>query len=163
MSTLTPRQQQVHDLLVLGQSTKQIAKTLGLSPNTVKDHCERLYAVLGVRNRWALLPPTRTDEPTPEGSPTIEAHACALLSSTLADVVRQRTALGVAKYGQRLDDNHQPSRARAVHLVQELLDAVQYALWLGDPRTASRCAGEAEVITRRYELTSEEIMAGGKV
>lgn len=93
---------------------------------------------------------------------SIEQRAQALLTPTLAECVRQRTAAGVAKYGQTLDDNHQPMRARAVHLIQELLDGVQYALWCDDPATAEQCAALAAVYELRYGLSAEEIMQGGK-
>lgn len=93
---------------------------------------------------------------------TIEAQAQALLGPVLAEAVRQRTAAGIAKYGQRLDDNHQPDRAKAVHLAQELLDAIQYALWLGNERQAARLATEAEITAAVFGLTLEEIMEGGK-
>lgn len=93
---------------------------------------------------------------------TIEGRARALLSPTLADCVQQRTAAGVAKYGQTLDDNHQPDRAKAVHLVQELLDAIQYALWLGDDGLAEMLAADTETIVLRHGLSTAEIMAGGK-
>lgn len=93
---------------------------------------------------------------------TIEDTGRALLGPVLAEVLKQRTAAGVAKYGQRLDQNHQPDRAKAVHLVQEELDAMQYALWLGNTRKAARHATEAEITAATYDLTLEEIMNGGK-
>lgn len=93
---------------------------------------------------------------------TIEEQACELLSPRLAACIRQRTQLGIRKYGQRLDHNLQPTRARAVHLVQELLDGLQYALWLGEQKTARRLAVEAILVSRRYGLTVSEIMNGGK-
>ena len=93
---------------------------------------------------------------------TIERLARDMLSPVLAECVKQRTALGSRKYGQRLDDNHQDDRAKAVHLLQEELDALQYALWLGDSCKARRYAAEAELTVARFGLTAEEIMTGGK-
>lgn len=93
---------------------------------------------------------------------TIEQQARALLNPTLGECIRQRTEAGVAKYGQRLEDNPQPVRARLVHLVQELLDATQYALWAGEPDWADQLAVLAEDVQIRGQLTAEEIMAGGK-
>ena len=93
---------------------------------------------------------------------TIEDQGRALLGSILGEVLAQRTAAGVAKYGQTLDQNHQPDRAKAVHLVQEELDAMQYALWLGNTRKAARHATEAEITVALYGLTVTEIMTGGK-
>ncbi|ULH18252.1 hypothetical protein MF271_22565 (plasmid) [Deinococcus sp. KNUC1210] len=53
------------------------------------------------------------------------------LSPLLVAAVDTRTAEGLKKYGQLLDDNHKPDRAKAVHLLQELLDAAQYGTWHG--------------------------------
>ena len=51
---LTTRQRQVFDLIVLGQSNKEIARSLGLSEGTVKIHIAKLFEKLGVRNRSAV-------------------------------------------------------------------------------------------------------------
>src|SRR5690606_14776128 len=48
---LTARERAVLDVLAAGQSNKQIARTLGISPNTVKTHVSNLYAKLGVERR----------------------------------------------------------------------------------------------------------------
>lgn len=93
---------------------------------------------------------------------TIEERACGMLSARLAACIRQRTQLGIRKYGQRLDDNPQPERAKAVHLVQELLDGMQYAIWLEDVGLAEDLAIRAEKIARKYRLTFTEIVEGGK-
>jgi len=50
---LTPRQQQVLELLVEGQPNKAIARTLGLGEGTVKIHMAALFRNLGVTNRAA--------------------------------------------------------------------------------------------------------------
>lgn len=52
---LTPREKTVLRLLVQGLSTKEMAQELGLSPDTVKDHLERLYGKLSARNRVEAL------------------------------------------------------------------------------------------------------------
>lgn len=158
--TLTRRQQEVHSLLTQGKSNKQIGRELGISPDTAKDHCRRIYEALGVRNRWDLVRPPPA--PVRHLPGTIAEQASSLVGPVLATCIRERTRLGIAKYGQTLDDNDQPQRARAVHFVQEMLDGTQYALWLGDPSLAARCAIEAELVTRRYGLIAEEIMQGGK-
>jgi DNA-binding CsgD family transcriptional regulator len=54
MSPLTLRQREIFDLVVVGQSNKEIAHTLGLSVGTVKIHLARLFEKLGVRHRSAL-------------------------------------------------------------------------------------------------------------
>ncbi len=48
---LTPRECQILEHLASGQSNKELARLLGISPNTVKTHIARLYAKLEVRNR----------------------------------------------------------------------------------------------------------------
>jgi len=48
---LTRRETQMLDFLATGKSNKEIARDLGLSPNTVKTHLANLYEKLGVRNR----------------------------------------------------------------------------------------------------------------
>jgi DNA-binding NarL/FixJ family response regulator len=50
---LTPRQQQVLELLVEGRSNKEIARTLKLGEGTVKIHMAALLRNLGVANRAA--------------------------------------------------------------------------------------------------------------
>lgn len=52
---LTPRESDVLRELARQYSTKQIAKALGLSPETVKHHLKRIFAKLGVRSREAAL------------------------------------------------------------------------------------------------------------
>lgn len=49
--SLTPRQQQVLELLVKGNSNKSIARALGLGEGTVKIHVAALFRNLGVTNR----------------------------------------------------------------------------------------------------------------
>lgn len=52
-ANLTPRQRQVLDLIVSGQSNKEIARALALGEGTVKIHVATLLRVLGVPNRSA--------------------------------------------------------------------------------------------------------------
>lgn len=51
---LTTRERQVFDLIVIGLSNKEIARTLGLSASTVKIHISKLFDKLGVRHRGAV-------------------------------------------------------------------------------------------------------------
>jgi two-component system, NarL family, nitrate/nitrite response regulator NarL len=51
---LSPRQRQIFDLVVVGQSNKEIANELGLSVSTVKIHVAKLFDKLGVRQRSAV-------------------------------------------------------------------------------------------------------------
>ena len=55
VETLTAREREVLRLLCMGRSTKAIASSLGLSPETVKDHLTRLYTKLEVRDRAAAV------------------------------------------------------------------------------------------------------------
>jgi len=48
---LTGQEMKVLEQLAAGQSNKDIARTLGLSPNTVKTHTANLYAKLEVTSR----------------------------------------------------------------------------------------------------------------
>lgn len=52
---LTPREQQVLDLVSKGMSAPEIAKQLFLSPATVKGHLQSLYEKLGVSDRAAAV------------------------------------------------------------------------------------------------------------
>jgi len=48
---LTAREIEMLKFLSAGKSNKEIARDLGLSPNTVKTHLANLYEKLGVKNR----------------------------------------------------------------------------------------------------------------
>ena len=48
---LTAREREVLSLLAQGLPNKSVAKRLGISPKTVSNHIERVYAKLGVTNR----------------------------------------------------------------------------------------------------------------
>ncbi|MER2269398.1 response regulator transcription factor [Methylobacterium oxalidis] len=52
---LTPRQLDVLHLIRSGLSNKEIAKSLGLTENTVKVHANALYRALGVRDRSGAM------------------------------------------------------------------------------------------------------------
>ncbi len=52
---LSSRERQVTALVVRGLSTKRIARRLGISPHTVKEHIERASAKIGVSGRKALV------------------------------------------------------------------------------------------------------------
>lgn len=53
VSSLTPRQRQVLELLISGKSNKEIARGLKLGEGTVKIHMAALFRSLGVPNRAA--------------------------------------------------------------------------------------------------------------
>ena len=48
---LSPRECEILELLAAGQSNKEMARTLGISPNTVKTHVARVYEKLEVQRR----------------------------------------------------------------------------------------------------------------
>ena len=52
---LSPREQEVVDLVVRGASTKQISQVLYISEYTVKDHLKNIFGKVGVRGRRALV------------------------------------------------------------------------------------------------------------
>ena len=62
---LSPRECEILALLASGQSNKELARTLGISPNTVKTHVARVYEKLDVdrrvqaieKARWLALSP----------------------------------------------------------------------------------------------------------
>lgn len=48
---LSPRELDILDRLAAGESNKEIARRLGISPNTVKTHVARVYDKLAVQRR----------------------------------------------------------------------------------------------------------------
>jgi DNA-binding NarL/FixJ family response regulator len=53
VATLTPREEEVLELVAVGFTNAGIAERLWISPGTVKKHLENVYAKLGVTNRTA--------------------------------------------------------------------------------------------------------------
>lgn len=53
-SDLTPREQQVLELVEQGLKNKEIAKELGIRPGTVKIHLKHIFEKTGVRGRYGL-------------------------------------------------------------------------------------------------------------
>lgn len=56
---LTPRECEILALLASGQSNKEMARTLGVSPNTVKTHVARIYDKLAVDKRMHAVEKAR--------------------------------------------------------------------------------------------------------
>ena len=48
---LTPREKEIFDYLIKNYSTKKIAKTLGISEKTVRNHISNVIQKLGVESR----------------------------------------------------------------------------------------------------------------
>jgi DNA-binding CsgD family transcriptional regulator len=57
--TLTVRERQVAELAAEGVRSREIADRLYLSPRTVENHLQRVYAKLGVNGRVELAPALR--------------------------------------------------------------------------------------------------------
>ncbi len=53
--SVTAREYEVLELLAKGQTNKEIARELELSPNTVKTHLSNLYEKLGVQRRTQAI------------------------------------------------------------------------------------------------------------
>ncbi|HKR24861.1 MAG TPA: helix-turn-helix transcriptional regulator [Allosphingosinicella sp.] len=56
---LSPRECEILALLASGQSNKEMARTLGISPNTVKTHLARVFEKLEVQKRVAAIEKAR--------------------------------------------------------------------------------------------------------
>lgn len=66
---LTPREAEIVRYVMLGESNKQIARRLGISNYTVRDHVSNLLKKSGVssRSRLALVLPAAAAQPSPPG------------------------------------------------------------------------------------------------
>jgi DNA-binding CsgD family transcriptional regulator len=56
---LTPRECEILDLLASGQTNQELARALGVSPNTVKTHLANLFAKLEVDRRIKAIEKAR--------------------------------------------------------------------------------------------------------
>jgi len=56
---LTKREYEILERLASGQSNKELARALDISPNTIKTHLASLYAKLEVRNRVEAIEKAR--------------------------------------------------------------------------------------------------------
>ena len=56
---LTPRECEILALLASGRSNKELARALGISPNTVKTHIARLFEKLDVQKRVQAIEKAR--------------------------------------------------------------------------------------------------------
>jgi len=55
LRTLTPREREVMNYLLLGRANKVIAMELGMSMRTVETHRSRIFLKMGVRNAIELV------------------------------------------------------------------------------------------------------------
>ena len=53
---LTPRKEEVAILLAKGLSNRDIAESLFISENTVKEHMKEIFRIIGISNRSELFP-----------------------------------------------------------------------------------------------------------
>ena len=56
---MTAREAEILALLASGRSNKELARSLGISPNTVKTHIARIYEKLGVARRIEAIEKAR--------------------------------------------------------------------------------------------------------
>lgn len=56
---LSPRECEILEALTAGESNKELARRLGISPNTVKTHIARVYEKLGVQRRVQAIEKAR--------------------------------------------------------------------------------------------------------
>lgn len=56
---LSPRECEILALLASGRSNKELARSLGISPNTIKTHVARVYGKLEVANRVQAIEKAR--------------------------------------------------------------------------------------------------------
>jgi len=56
---LSPRECEILDSLAMGESNKEMARRLGISPNTVKTHIARIYEKLEVKRRVQAIEKAR--------------------------------------------------------------------------------------------------------
>jgi DNA-binding NarL/FixJ family response regulator len=60
---LTPRQQEIRNLMRQGMTNKMIASVLGISEGTVKNHISGIFKVLNATNRTQVARLSRDSEP----------------------------------------------------------------------------------------------------
>lgn len=102
-AALTPRESQILQRIAEGMSSAQVASSLGLSPRTVDNHKQRIYAKLGVRSQahaiaMAMAPPNepaqRADTPPDQGPvPVLVGHPSSLVRDLLARAISEATDL----------------------------------------------------------------------
>jgi len=66
LTDVTPREEQVLDLLIQGKTNKEIAAALGLSPNTIRNYLSPLRDKTGCKNRVDLAIWWKTQPKRPE-------------------------------------------------------------------------------------------------
>ncbi|MCP5083326.1 MAG: GAF domain-containing protein [Alphaproteobacteria bacterium] len=103
---LSKREQEVADAYAAGQSYKEIARELGLSPTTVRSHLRTVYSKLGVTSKIELAQ-FLTDASVPEDGRD-SATLVADLALELDDAVRREQSLAkilniISKQDEKLE------------------------------------------------------------
>ena len=137
VSTLSPREREVYDLLCEGLSNVEIARRLFISPATVKVHVRHVYDKLGIRSRTAIAltrrvdvltlhqplrqadPPRRAQTADPAGSPLAErfctaSSLVARIASNAATTRRVELVFDGLCQSKPCDPGRHPIAVRAV-------------------------------------------------
>jgi DNA-binding CsgD family transcriptional regulator len=72
---LTEREEQIVRMIVEGLPNREISKTLGLSPHTVKNHLFRIYNKLGISTRAELMLYALASRDVPQGGNDPSKHS----------------------------------------------------------------------------------------
>ncbi|MBY8976588.1 GAF domain-containing protein [Rhodobacteraceae bacterium NNCM2] len=107
-ATLTPREQQVATAYADGQSYKEIARVLGLSPTTVRSHLRAVYSKLGVTSKIELGRFLANAELPARTAGRDQADIIAELALELDDAIRRERIMAqvlriISQQGDRLD------------------------------------------------------------
>lgn len=113
LDTLTPRQRDVCELMILGNKNKQIAELLGTTVNTVKTHRTQIFrkmnvsSVLDLVRSLDLIPsqsPSDMHSSDPDrthGTKTTKGSSCRLIVVEPASLSRQAIVAGLGVLGHR--------------------------------------------------------------
>lgn len=71
LSRLSGRERQIAELLIDGGSAKSIARSLAISPGTVRNHIKKVYAKLGCHSQVELMAAARVIDMAPQPAPLI--------------------------------------------------------------------------------------------
>jgi DNA-binding CsgD family transcriptional regulator/tetratricopeptide (TPR) repeat protein len=106
---LSDREHEVATAYADGQNYKEIARTLGIAPSTVRTHLRTVYRKLGVTSRTELTQTLDAQVDTTSATPRNDADLIAELSLELDEAVRRERILArvlriISQQGHSLDD-----------------------------------------------------------
>ena len=163
------RQTEILQLIAQGRSNKEIARQLGLTEGTVKQHLYALYRKLGVRNRTQALREGARWLPT--GPAAVEAVAPAYYARRLVTAVVLLPQAGSpgdlrgAEMAAAIDlmRRRVAALAQAFDGVPEALSGGGLALWFGHPVAHGDDVARALAFTRavREARFDEQPLASG--